>query len=625
MTNRSIAFSLALLASTPLWAQPPAQVEPLTGNVIVATGEGPHHHLLSPDVTLLGQSEFLVTWDLSFERYSGSQLVDFGSAISARKVSLQGQPVGEELTLEPFEQHTHQGLHRLAADASGRFAVLWHELDSSQLLLRRFTSDGTVLETTELEPDSGFFDIRARPALAMDPSGRFSAALAGAPTGLWLQLFDARADPLVDAIHITGRHSPALALAMANGVIILVYQDEATARVQRFNAAGQRLGPAVPVVGRNSFQALPAVAANAEGRFVVAWVGNHRGIDARVFDRSGRKIGPVLRVSRATVYGDNSPHVALDARGNFVVVWQKATSLDGPREIRARLYNRDGVPQGGELVVDPEFVSQFLTDFPPGVAMTPGGNFLVTWPEDFNPDSGLPVVQARLYALLRDDDRCVWRDGVFLCDTAADGDLTHLEHRFGRTGDQPLLADFDGDGIDDPCVRRGTAFVCDTARPGSADLVLRFGGASNPPLAGDLDGDGDDDPCLRRGRAFLCDTAHNGGSAEVRLPLGLSSDEPVLGDVDGDGDDDPCVFRGTTGTFICDTTHDGAPDLTHAVDAHSGDQPLLGDLDGDGDADFCLARGEDLFCDLDRDGVLEEETLATEAGDVLLLGNVDGV
>jgi hypothetical protein len=621
MQRSAIAFSLALLASAPLCAQQPAQVEPLTGPVLVATGESGDHYLLNPNVAVLPQQEFLVTWDLNFQRYSGSQLTDFGAAISGRKVSLQGQPVGEELILEPFEQHTTQGYHRMAADASGRFGVLWQELDSTQLLLRRFAPDGTVLESLELQPYPGYFDGSNRQALALDPSGRFTAAWTTASSDLWMEIFDAAAVPQ-STVQITDKHSPDV--AMANGITFLVYQDETTTRVQRFNAAGRRLGPATAVVGGRSPQSEPAIAANADGRFVVVWRGR-QGIGARVFDRTGRKLSPVLRVSTATIYGDQQPQVALDPRGNFVVVWQRATGPDELTEVRARFFNRDGVPQGGELVVEPDLHNQVYSLFGPDVAMTAAGTFLIAWQQNFSAESDLPQIQARLYAPLRDDDRCVWRDGAFLCDTARDGDLTHLRHPFGQTGDRPLLADFDGDGIDDPCVRRGATLVCDTARPGSADLVIRFGAASNAPLAGDLDGDGDDDPCMRRSRILRCNTTHQGGSADVILPLGLATDDAVLGDVDGDGDDDPCVYRAATGTFLCDTTHQGAPNFSLAVDGHSGDHPLLGDLDGDGRADFCLARGEDLFCDVDRDGVLEEETLNTQAGDVLLLGNVDGV
>jgi hypothetical protein len=632
MRRSSIACLLLVLASTSLRAQTGAQVRPLGPEFPVAVGESPDHHLATPEAKVLGQREFLVTWDLNYQRYSGSQLTDWGSAISGRKVSLLGAPVLEELVLEPFESHSFQGYHRLASDAAGRFAILWQELDSQELLLRLFDPDGSRLETTRLEPSPAFVAYPYIHALGMDPSGRLAAAwtrqpVANGPTDeLWMQLFDATASPVDDSFQLPTAvppGTPALAMARGNAIVAYYLQGETRAFlvVQRFDSTGRSLGPRVPVVGANSAQSQPAIAANPEGRFVVVWL-DGQGVGARLFDPAGKKIGPVIRVSTTLFPGP--PDVAMDARGNFVVVWQVGRTSDDPFDLRARVFNRDGVPQGEETVVASPFLSQYFTNIPPSVAFSDAGTFLAAWTVDFVPAADdRPGIEGRALALLRDDDRCVWRDGTFLCDTAYDGNLTHQQLDFGRSGDRPLLADFDGDGLDNPCVRRGNAFRC--ARPGRSDLVLRFGRTAHTPLAGDLDGDGDDDPCVRRGRAFLCDTAHNGGAPEVNIPLGLGSDEPLLGDLDADGDDDPCLWRPAAGTFLCDANHDGTLDYALAVDAQPGDRPLLGDLDGNGFTDFCFARDETLFCDGNRDGVLTEETLATEPGDVLVLGNVDGV
>jgi hypothetical protein len=629
MTRTLAACCLTLLAPAALVAQadpPPAQVVPLTDAVTVAAGETQSHDLVAPDIAVLGQREFLVTWDLSFHQYSGSQLVDWGSAISGRKVSLLGQPTGEDLVLDPYERHTNQGFQRLAADADGRFAILWQDTPGG-FLLRRFAPDGALLGDTRLSPPLDG-DYQPMASLSMDPSGRFAVGWRW-HYGLWVELFDSTAASVAGAFEvplpdqIIGR--PVVATSRGTTLAIAeIYLGSSTyLALQRIGADGRPRGPQTPVVGRNSIQYQPAVAANAEGRFVAAWV-DPRGIGARLFDASGNRLGPVIRVTdrpRARV-----PEVAVDPQGNFLVAWTiPATRSGSTSEIRARLFNRDGVPQGGEAILVPESEELSNTEIPVSVAMTGGGTFLAAWsayipdPEEFS----IPAIRSRLFALLRDDDRCVWRDGTFLCDTAYDGNLTHQELRFGASGDRPLLADFDGDGLDNPCVRRGTAFRC--ARPGRSDLVLRFGRSTHTPLAGDLDGDGDDDPCVRRGRSFLCDTGHDGGAPEVDIPLGTASDEPDLGDVDGDGDDDPCIWSARAEAFLCDVTHDGTPILVYPADAQPGDRPLLGDLDGDGRADFCFARGETLLCDLDRDGLLTEEELATEAGDVVVLGNVDGM
>jgi len=649
MARSSIAYVLALLAcfllaSTSLRAQQlgTGQVRPLTDKTTFALGEESQWHKLGgPDVAVLGQREFLVTWDVLYEYPGGSQPSEWGTAISGRKVTLQGQPAAQELVLEPFEQsYQRQGTHRLAADAEGRFATFWHEFDSSEFLLRLFNPDGDPLETARLESISASLEPSAprTAAVAMDPSGAISAAWLQEKEGfdqttneLWVQLFDANLAPVGGSFQVRvppqGANPPALAMARGNTILVdhFLVGDDVLLAVQRFDAQGRPLGRKIPVADGSTDRNQPAIAANAEGRFVVVWRDNF-GIGARLFDASGRRVGPLIRAGRAA-FAD-LPDVAMDSRGNFVVIWQ-VDSQDQFHQIRTRLFNREGVPQGGETIVAPDLFNQsyYFFGIPPAVALSDAGTFLVSWATDAIdfPEQYVAAVQGRTYTVLRDDDRCVWRDGTFLCDTARDGHPAHLELPFGASGDRPLLADFDGDGIDNACVRRGNKFLCDTDGQGAATLVLRFSTSQYTPLAGDLDGDGDDDPCVRRGRAFLCDTAHNGGGPEVNIPLGIDSDEPALGDVDGDGDDDPCVWRLSTGTFRCDTTHDGSLDLAQAVDAQPGDRPLLGDVDGDGHADLCFARGEALLCDLDRDSVLTEETLATKPGDLPLLGNVDGV
>jgi hypothetical protein len=210
MTRRIVVWSLAFLAAVPLLAQggpSPAQVAPLTGEVSVAVSPEPYHYgLHAPDVAVSGPQEFLVSWDVSYQRYNGSQLVDWGAAISGRKVSFEGQPIGEELVLEPFERRTYQGSHSLAANASGRFAVLWDEFEEpSGLYLRRFTPGGSPLDTRRLDDAESAGSYPGVKPLAMDPSGRMAAAWTtpeapgiSFPSDVWVQIFDASGEPETD-------------------------------------------------------------------------------------------------------------------------------------------------------------------------------------------------------------------------------------------------------------------------------------------------------------------------------------------------------------------------------------------------------------------------------------------
>src|SRR5688572_28760227 len=88
--------------------------------------------------------------------------------------------------------------------------------------------------------------------------------------------------------------------------------------------------------------------------------------------------GPEFRVNTFTTGNQFNGAVAADNNGNFVVVWQSAAqegtgSSDG---IFARRYNAAGVPQGDEFQVN-----QFTTGSQqtPTIAMDDDGDFVVAW------------------------------------------------------------------------------------------------------------------------------------------------------------------------------------------------------------------------------------------------------
>jgi hypothetical protein len=73
-------------------------------------------------------------------------------------------------------------------------------------------------------------------------------------------------------------------------------------------------------------QLTPAVAVDDNGDFVVVWSspndGAYGGIAGQRFDSNGGMLGPEIVVNTYTSGAQRSPSVAVDANGNFVVVWQ---------------------------------------------------------------------------------------------------------------------------------------------------------------------------------------------------------------------------------------------------------------------------------------------------------------
>ncbi|MDH3706743.1 MAG: D-alanyl-D-alanine carboxypeptidase family protein [Acidimicrobiia bacterium] len=160
----------------------------------------------------------------------------------------------------------------------------------------------------------------------------------------------------------------------------------------------------------------------------------------------------------------------------------------------------------------------------------------------------------------------------------------------GSPGDQPVIADWDGDGDDDIGVSRiiegANVFVFGPGDQADADIAV-LGQPGDIALAGDWDGDGSDEPGVFRsfnGRGrFL--RFQRDGTALGPVDFGRRGDQPVVGDWDGDGIDEPGVYRtdgqGQPGWFLRGDANGNA--LGRAIQAGTqGDRAVIGDWDGDG-------------------------------------------
>lgn len=151
-----------------------------------------------------------------------------------------------------------------------------------------------------------------------------------------------------------------------------------------------RIAAAQPAVGAEfrvnthttSDQYNSAVAADADGNFVVVWVslyqdGDNSGIFGQRFDRLGNPRGNEFAVNTFTTAYQVGPAVAAHSSGNFVVVWSGGGHEDGDKTgVFARRYDASGAAQGAAFQVN-----TFVTDYQygPDVAYQPSGEFVVVW------------------------------------------------------------------------------------------------------------------------------------------------------------------------------------------------------------------------------------------------------
>jgi len=145
-------------------------------------------------------------------------------------------------------------------------------------------------------------------------------------------------------------------------------------------------------------------------------------------------------------------------------------------------------------------------------------------------------------------DLAVWRGSDAGAWFVHQGSVPH----WGISGDVPVPADYDGDGLTDLAIwRPSTAewWVVPSASGGASQTTV-WGAVNDVPLPGDYDGDGETDYAVYRPsqNAVLVHNDSCGPAQTINLTAqGIGSGTPVVGDVDGDGADDPGTYDTHTG------------------------------------------------------------------------------
>jgi len=248
------------------------------------------------------------------------------------------------------------------------------------------------------------------PAVAMDGQGAFvvvwdSYGQDGDSGGIFGQRFNAAGEPLGGEFQVNtttsgNQANPSVAMDVA-GNFVVVWQgpslNDEDIFAQRFDPNGRPLGIEFQVNSYTDLQQLyPRVAMNAGGQFVVVWESqnipqdpNKTSICGQLYDASGSKIGPEFTInSQPATY--RYPDVAMNSDGNFAVVWMKEASKNS---VMARLYNADGSAATEPFAVN---TISFNSITQPSIAMDGSGHFVVTWDGDPNRASD-DDIHARLY------------------------------------------------------------------------------------------------------------------------------------------------------------------------------------------------------------------------------------
>ena len=336
--------------------------------------------------------------------------------VAGAAVPAAAQRLGPEFQVNTFTTG-RQYRPDVASGLAGEFVVVWGSYGQDQepgfgIFGQRYDGSGDPVGD-EFQINTYSTSSQLHPAAAIAASGDLLVAWAGAGVGgdgVHARAYDDAGVPVGGEFRVneatTGLHfSPAVARADDGFVVVwesYAHDGEGTGNriyARRFTSAGASVGGDLPVDGGASIENhTPAVDRVPAGGFVTVW---ERYVDpssltdvyARRFGADGTPLGGEFRVNSLTTGYQGLPSVAVNAGGDFIVVWESSADTQPAAAIFSRRFAANGTPLAVERPVNaPGSLAQTYPD----VAAEPSGGAFVVWDSFADDDFSLGVYAVRL-------------------------------------------------------------------------------------------------------------------------------------------------------------------------------------------------------------------------------------
>ena len=309
--------------------------------------------------------------------------------------------------------------HTMAMDANGNHVVVWQSQNQDGtgwgVYAQRFDSTGNKLGS-EFRVNTTTKDDQTNPAVAMSSSGNFVVVWSshnqdGNGWGVYGQQYSSQGVPiggefLVNTYTNSDQNYPDVAMKATGGFVVTWasnVEDGAGWGVyaQQYDVIGAPVGGEFRVnTTMKDDQTYPCLSSDGSGNFVITWQSHNQdasgwGVYAQRYNAQGVPVGGEFQVNTTTAGDQAQPTVAMDAAGDFTIVWASNNQDGSGWGVYAQRYNSQGAAAGGEFLVNTTLAGN--QEYP-NVAMDSKGDILFSWSSNTGTAASYWTVFGRQYS-----------------------------------------------------------------------------------------------------------------------------------------------------------------------------------------------------------------------------------
>ena len=281
--------------------------------------------------------------------------------------------------------------------STGIFVAAWNtDVQSGDIQAQVFFSDGSKAGS-EFTANTTTTGAQTNARIGTHADNNFvivyedAGGKDGAGYGILAQWFDSSGnkvgnEKVVNATITAGDQRYPAVTSLATGEVVISWTNMADGNVygRKFNSSGVAQNGATEFLvntTKTDEQQNPAVAAAADGSYVVAWDsnlqdGSQQGIYFQRYSASGVVVGTETVANTTTSLAQITPAIGADSAGNFVIVWDSYGQDGSMNGIFGQRFTSAGAKAGSEFQLN-----QFTTNDQrrPSVASQLSGKFAAVW------------------------------------------------------------------------------------------------------------------------------------------------------------------------------------------------------------------------------------------------------